>query len=131
MTGAAPVLGRGIAFPPRVGPDGRVALSEGDRNVRESIEIILRTRERERLRLAGFGAGLDAVLFEPNTTATRRDVRERIERALAAWEPRAAVQEVSVEADPADPETAVATITYRLVATRALERMTARVRLSA
>jgi phage baseplate assembly protein W len=130
VTAPAAVLGRGIAFPPRVGPDGRVAFSEGERNVRESIEIILRTRERERLRLGAFGAGLDEVLFEPNTTTTRRDVRERIERALEAWEPRVAVQEVTVEADPADPESAVATIVYRLVATRAVERVTARLRLS-
>jgi len=43
------LFGRGISFPPRVGPDGRVAWSEGEVNVRESIRIILMTEQNERL----------------------------------------------------------------------------------
>ena len=35
------LFGRGISFPPRVGPDGRVVWSEGEANVRECIEIVL------------------------------------------------------------------------------------------
>jgi uncharacterized protein len=122
---AGRIFGRGIAFPPRVGADGRIAWSEGDPNVRESIRIILETERGERLRLRDFGAGLNAVLFEPNTTTTRRRIQDRIERALAAWEPRVRVESVEVEPDPGgDPESVLATIVYRLVATRALERMT-------
>ncbi|HKG94969.1 MAG TPA: hypothetical protein VKA84_23840, partial [Gemmatimonadaceae bacterium] len=52
------LFGRGIAFPPRVGPDGRLAWSAGEANVRESIRVILMTDERERLRLPEFGGGL-------------------------------------------------------------------------
>jgi hypothetical protein len=37
---------------------------------------------------------------------------------------------VAVEPDPRDPEAAVATITYRLVATRALERVSLAVALA-
>jgi uncharacterized protein len=122
---AGRLFGRGIAFPPRVGADGRIAWSEGDPNVRESIQVILKTERGERLRLRDFGAGLNAVLFEPNTTTTRRRIQDRIERALAAWEPRIRVESVEVEPDPAgDPESVLATIVYRLVATRARERMT-------
>jgi phage baseplate assembly protein W len=125
------VYGRGVAFPPRVGADGRVAWSQGDRNVRESIEIILKTDRDERLRLRGFGGGLNAFLFEPNTTATRRRIQDRIERALAAWEPRVRVESVEVEEDPGgDPETAHATIAYRLVATGAQRRLTVAVRVA-
>jgi phage baseplate assembly protein W len=124
------LFGRGIAFPPRVGPDGRVAWSAGETNVRESIRIILLTEERERLRLPEFGGGLTRYLFEPNTAATRQLVRDRIERALAEWEPRVRTESVAVEPDPRDPEAAVATITYRLVATRALERVSLAVALA-
>ena len=56
-----------MSFPPRVGPDGRVAWSEGEVNVREAIRIILMTEPRERLRLPEFGGGLSRFLFEPNT----------------------------------------------------------------
>lgn len=127
---AGSLYGRGIAFPPRVNADGRVAWSEGEMNVRESIRIILLTEERERLRQPEFGGGLGRYLFEPNTTTTRQLMRDRITRALTEWEPRIRVESVEVEPDRSAAETAVATITYRLVATRALERVTLNVALS-
>lgn len=117
------LFGRGIAFPPRVGPDGRIAWSQGELNVREAIRIILLTDEGERIRRPQFGGGLVRLLFEPNTAATRQAIRDRIQRALAEWEPRIKVASVEVEPDPADREAAIATVTYRLVATRALERV--------
>ena len=124
------LFGRGIGFPPRVGRDGRVAWSEGETNVRESIRIILLTDERERLRLPEFGGGLARYLFEPNTATTRQRIRDRIQRALTEWEPRIRVESVLVDPDPTDPEAAIATIIYRLVATRGLERVSLTVALT-
>jgi phage baseplate assembly protein W len=120
---AGRILGRGIGFPPRVGPDGRVAWSEGEPNIRESIQIILKTDLRERLRLPEFGGSLGHFLFEPNTTATRRELQDRIAKSLAAWEPRIVIESITVEQDGDDPETALATIQYKLVATQARERV--------
>jgi phage baseplate assembly protein W len=117
------ILGRGISFPPRVGANGRVAWSEGDENVRESVEVILKTELRERLRLPEFGGGLGSLLFEPNTTTTRRQVQDRIVKSLAAWEPRINVETVTVEGDGQDPQLAVATVVYRLIATQAQARV--------
>jgi len=121
---AAQIYGRSVAFPPRIGPDGRLAWSEGPQNIRESIRIILLTNARERLRLPEFGAGLQPLLFEPNTPARHRQLQDRIERALARWEPRIALQAVRVETDPADPEAAIVTLEYELVANRGRERLT-------
>ena len=117
------ILGRGIGFPPRVGADGRVAWSQGEQNVRESVEVVLKTELRERLRLPDFGGGLGRFLFEPNTTTTRHQIQDRIVKSLALWEPRISVESVSVDADAQDREAAVATIVYRLVATQAQERV--------
>ncbi len=117
------LFGRGISFPPRVGPDGRVAWSEGEVNIREAIRVILMTEQRERIRLPAFGGSLGVYLFEPNTVTTRRSIQERITRSLAQWEPRLAVESVAVEADESDPQMAVATITYKLVATQTRERV--------
>lgn len=127
---AGSLYGRGIAFPPRVTADGRIAWSEGEANVRESIRIILLTDEQERLRQPEFGGGLNRYLFEPNTATTRQLMRDRITRALTEWEPRIRVESVEVEADREDAESAIATITYRLIATRALERVTLNVGLT-
>lgn len=120
---AGKILGRGMSFPPRVGPDGRIAWSEGEANVRESIRVILMTETRERLMLPEFGGGLGRYLFEPNTVSTRSQIRERILRALERWEPRIAVESVTVDPDPASAEAAIATVVYKLVATQARERV--------
>jgi uncharacterized protein len=123
------IFGKGISFPPRVGPDGRVAWSEGEANIRESIKVILLTEQKERLRLPQFGGGLSRFLFEPNTVTTRHLIADRITKELAAWEPRIAVETVSVEQDPEDSQSAIATITYKLVATQARERVSLNVSL--
>lgn len=117
------IYGRSIAFPPRVGENGSVTWSEGAENVRESIQIILLTEPGERIMLPEFGAGLRTFLFEPNTVATRRLIEERITQALERWEPRIKLLSVSVEADAADPQAAVATIHYELLANRTEERV--------
>lgn len=124
------VLGRGISFPPRVGSDGRLAWSEGEVNVREAIRIILMTEQRERLRLPEFGGSLGLFLFEPNTVTTRQLIKDRIDKALARWEPRIQVQSVDVNPDPADAQSVIATITYKLVATQVRERVSLTVTLA-
>ncbi len=112
-----------MSFPPRVGPDGRVAWSEGEVNIREAIRIILLTERQERLRLPDFGGSLNGFLFEPNTVSTRHLIEDRISSELEKWEPRVKVETVDVDQDATDPEAAVATITYKLVATGVRERV--------
>jgi hypothetical protein len=128
---AGRILGRGISFPPRVGADGRVAWSEGETNIRESIQVILKTNLRERIALPEFGGSLGQFLFEPNTTATRRELQDRIAKALATWEPRVVIESIAVDGVPDDPEAALATIQYKLVATQASERVSLTVFLGA
>jgi phage baseplate assembly protein W len=126
---AAAIFGKGLSFPPRVGPDGRMMWSEGEQNVRESIRVILMTNPRERVRLPEFGGGLSAFLFEPNNPTTRHLMEDRIRKALSLWEPRVLVESVRVEEDPADRESAIATINYKLVATQSRERVSVNVTL--
>lgn len=126
---AGQLYGRGIAFPPHVGTDGRMAWSEGEGNIRESIEVILLTNEQERVNLSDFGGSLRRFLFEPNSVATRFQIEERIKRALQQWEPRIIVTSVQVDEDPRDLQAAVATIHYQLVATRAASQVSVRVQL--
>jgi uncharacterized protein len=115
-------FGKSVAFPLRVGADGKIRWSEGENNTRESIAIILRTAQGERIALPEFGAGLDLYLFEPNNAATHVRIEGAIVAALTRWEPRIAVERVDVMEDPRDATSAIATIDYRLVATGGLER---------
>lgn len=123
----ATLYGRGLAFPPRVGDDGRLAFSSGPANVRENIEIVLLTEPGERLMLPAFGAGLKRFLFQPNTAATHRLIEEAVAQSLGRWEPRIRLDEVTVETQPNDPEAALVTLRYTLIATRAADQIRLRV----
>ena len=117
------LFGQGLSFPPRVGADGRLAWSEGEDNVRESIRVLLLTEPGERLLREDFGCGLRRFLFEPNTVTTRQLIRERVVKAIGRWEPRVKVDDVTIETDPDNPRLVGINIFFRLVATQALGRM--------
>ena len=117
------LYGEGPAFPLRVEADGRLAWSVGEDNVRQSIRILLLTEPGERLMREEFGCGLRRFLFEPNTPATRQLIQDRITRAIGRWEPRVALNTVQVDPDPDDSRTVRITITFRLVATQALQSL--------
>jgi phage baseplate assembly protein W len=114
------IFGQGLSFPPRVGADGRLAWSEGEENVRESIRVILLTEPAERLMREEFGCGLRRFLFEPNTVTTRTLIREAVANAIKAREPRVRVEQVTVESDAEDPRLVAVEIHFRLVATQAV-----------
>lgn len=115
-------FGKSVAFPPRIGADGRMRWSEGELNIRESIRIILSTEPGERVALPDFGAGLTRYLFEPNNSATHARIAQSITTALARSEPRIAVDSVDVAEDAEENANAIATIGYRLIATGTRER---------
>ncbi len=130
MSTTGDFLGRGIAFPPKLGPDKRWAWSEGETNIRQCVRVILTTNLQERVMLPQFGGGLAPFLFEPNTVTTRHQIADRISKALGAWEPRLHVESVVVDQDPDDPQAAIATVTYTLVATQQRERVSLSVTLA-
>ena len=125
------IFGKGLSFPPRVGADGRMVWSEGETGIRESITVILKTDPGERVGLTEFGAGLGRYLFEPNSATTHARMEDSITQALAQWEPRIAVESVENAPDESDAESAIATITYHLVATAVRERITLGIALAA
>src|SRR5262245_36466786 len=93
-------LGRGWAFPPATDTSGEVALAAYEEDVRQAIRIILATAPGERVMRSDFGAGLNALVFEPLSTATVALVRFRVEDALTRWEPRIDQVSVAVTAEP-------------------------------
>lgn len=120
---AARIFGKGIAFPPRIDRSGRLAWSEGEANVEESLRVLLTTDPGERVNLPEYGAGLSRYLFLPNIASTHVQIRKSIEDSIRRWEPRVQVDTVLVDADPDVPESARAVIQFRLTATRAVQRI--------
>jgi phage baseplate assembly protein W len=113
MTGAGDYLGRGWAFPPRFGTDG-VTLVEGEEDVREAIQVLLRTALRERVMQPDFGVGIERYVFAARTAATCFRLQSDIERALIRYEPRVIVERVEATLpDDGEPRIDVL-ISYRL-----------------
>ena len=115
---------------PRIGwpllplPDGegRLRYPGLDDSVRQSIEIVLRTRPGEQLLRSEFGAGLAGLLHEPNTLATRRRIRDLVTDSLNLWEPRILLDRVEVWEVPDAPAEVRVEIAYRLRRTGAPRR---------
>ncbi len=94
----ADFLGRGWKFPVSI-KNGKIAFSEGEESIKESIRIILETIEGERVMRPDFGCGINRLVFEPNNTSTAALIAFHIEEALMKWEPRIEVLDVNVTLD--------------------------------
>ena len=117
MNGGGDLYGRGLSFPIRVGLDGRLAVSEGELNVRESLCVLLRTARTERVERPDYGAGFEQYLYGPNDLATLRLIQDEAQRAIVAYEPRVALDDVRVKVNADDPRAVDITVAYTLVAT--------------
>jgi phage baseplate assembly protein W len=115
------VLGRGLAFPLRIGITG-LAESAGVAKVEESIRVILSTQYGERVMRPQFGANLRSLMFAPNTSATASLAAFYVSDALARWEPRIDVLDVLVTND-LDGAKLDIEIRYRLRATAQEQRV--------
>lgn len=78
--------GRHLAFPFRIGSDGRTATpATVDDHVRGEVIQLLLTNPGERPFLPGFGGGLRRLVFEGNNDYTAAVAKATISRALSRW----------------------------------------------
>lgn len=98
----ASFLGRGWKFPVNVdAATGRILMSEGEDDIRESIRIILRTAKGERVMRPDFGSGLRKFVFSTTDETTLRLLATDVQRSIRTWEPRVTDVEVEAKPDPA------------------------------
>jgi phage baseplate assembly protein W len=107
-------LGRGWAFPPRLGPGGDVALVSAEDDIRQAIRIIIETAPGERPMRPEFGIGIRRLVFAPLTSGTLSVVRFRVEQGLIRWEPRIDSIRADVRVDPDNPGVLLIDIRYRV-----------------
>ena len=93
-------LGTGWSFPLRVNVQGSIQLSSAERNIEESIWLILGTQLGERVYRPNFGSRLSELTFAPMNTQTLLLLRLHVQEALKIWEPRIVVDAVRTEPDP-------------------------------
>jgi len=118
MTDAKAFLGKGWSFPIQFDPGtGDIAIVAYEEDIRQAILLILQTKLGERVMRPDFGAGLEALVFEPVNTTTMALVQQRVQEGLITWEPRINVNSVEVTTDPVARNTLNISIGYTVRST--------------
>ncbi|WP_191252995.1 GPW/gp25 family protein [Amycolatopsis oliviviridis] len=107
-------LGSGLAFPVRTDATGSIALVGGEREVVESIRLILATAPGERPMRPEFGCAVHDLVFAPADSATAGQIAYEVRTSLERWEPRITVTDVVVGFSEAERGTLLIDIKYHL-----------------
>ena len=108
---------------PHPDAEGRLAFPTLEKSVRDSIEIILRTKPGERLMRPNFGGGLENMLHAQNTLTTRREIQDLVTTSVGRWEPRVLLDRVDVWPVEDAPASVRVEIVYRIRRTNQAKRM--------
>jgi hypothetical protein len=111
------IIGTGIAFPLRVDRLGGLALSSGDADVQEAIDVILGTAPGERPMRPEFGCGIHNHVFSNIDASTIAKIEVDIREALDRWEPRIEVLDIDPDLSRMGDGVLLIDITYQLRAT--------------
>jgi uncharacterized protein len=117
-------LGVGWSFP--VGTDpltGDIAMSRYDRDIRESIRIILQTAPGERAMRPRFGCGIHDLVFEEINTTTIFAIQASVRDALVTYEARIELLDVNVDPLEALNGLLVIGIDYRVRRTNQVDNL--------
>jgi phage baseplate assembly protein W len=107
-------IGAGLAFPLRTDPTGAIALVRGEREVVESIRLILGTTPGERPARPEFGCAIHELVFAPADATLAGQITYRVRVALERWEPRVDVDDVLVDFTDVTDGTLYIDIRYRI-----------------
>lgn len=107
-------LGRGWSFPIAVNPDrGQIDSVAYEKDIEQSIYIILSTSKGERVMRPDFGCGIHDLVFGAINTALVTDVQNSVTEALREFEARIDVQKVNVDASRAGEGLLIVNLDYR------------------
>jgi phage baseplate assembly protein W len=113
-------LGRGLAFPLTVTPQGRLAAASGEAKVEQSIWLLLATALGERTMRPDLGCAAHNELFGPASSATIVRILDQVRRCLTEQEPRISVLEVTAEPATSEGNALLIRIDYRLRSNNAM-----------
>ena len=110
-------VGRGFTWPLGVDHTGAIALTRPGGDLEDSIRVVLLTAPGERLMRPQFGCRIWDLMFEPVNANLLGLISEAVRDALAQWEPRIEVEDVTPVQDSQASGTVLITIAYRVRAT--------------
>jgi phage baseplate assembly protein W len=91
-------LGTGWSFPPTFDAGtGTVVMTSDEVDIQLSLQILLSTRQGERVMIPDYGCNLDKMVFEPMTTTFKTYISEMIRTAILYYEPRIDLNSVKID----------------------------------
>jgi phage baseplate assembly protein W len=91
-------LGTGWGFPPTFDKSTDIVVMTSDEaDIHQSLQILLATRQGERVMVPDYGCNLDEMVFEPMTTTFKTYISEMIQTAILFYEPRIDLNTVQVD----------------------------------
>jgi len=93
-------IGRGWGFPLETDNTGSMKLVSHDREIWESINLILRTVPGERPMRPDYGCGIHDYVFATIDPDSAGRMATEVRNSLVRWEPRIRVEGVDVTVDP-------------------------------
>lgn len=110
-------LGRGWSFPVRFSSkSSSAAMSEDEKDIRESLEILLGTIKGERVMRPDFGTNIHINIFESLKTSMAARLSEDIRRAILFHEPRVIPEEISFRQE-SEEGLILILLEYKIIAT--------------
>ena len=99
-------LGIGWSFPPQFYKGGnQVVVVNGEKDIEQSLHILLTTSLNERVMQSDYGCSLKDYVFESINQGLLTNIRNTISDAILTQEPRVSVDEVTL--DNTDPKNGV------------------------
>jgi len=117
MKAGGEFVGRGWAFPLRTDASGRMALVAAEREIEESIRLILGTAYGERPMRPEFGCAIHDYVFAGADASTAAQIAHEVRRSLVRWEPRIDLHDVLVSVDDGDRSLLYIDIRYAIKST--------------
>ena len=112
----------GLAFPLRLGKDGRLSGCTYEEHIKQSIRTLLLTSRDQRIMRRNFGSRLGDYLFENIDKTTTTLIKNEIIDTIGRYETRIEVDDVLVRRGQ-DLGTITAEIAYRVLSTGAADRL--------
>ena len=92
-------IGAGWSFPVRTDATGRIALVSHERDLEESIRLILGTAYGERPMRPDYGCAIHDYVFAGVDADVAGRIAAAVRTSLLRWEPRIDVQDVQIQFD--------------------------------
>ena len=108
------ILGRGWSFPPRFDSRQRAVMVDEESDIDESLRILFRTRQGERVMQHAYGTRLHQMVFEAASEQTFTEVADMVKKAVLFFEPRVEIERVEARRSEQDMGRLDVLLSYRI-----------------